>query len=373
MFKKYADSLEGPLPAFTDPAFRAVMRGLAAMEQNTTASDSMSQLWVHQTHCTVCYSTTGPFTLCNRCHGVAFCSEHAAAAEEHAGTADCDTTILSLCCLGMVSEFGGPLMIPSRTRVSDAVAFPTGWKSYFREKLDDFDLPAVVLAMGPPMAMLTEALSLPLTIVSGLREAGLASTERLVIHLLGAETETLVPARFYEIVNWLPACKELRIVFVGVSAAVETKPDQLLKPEEILGTISGERIPFYVGSRNGFYHDWHPPAAAREEALEKPTIVIAQHSGLHDPNFTASWQPTIGLLRQLDVPCILTSYNENESAMDLAELQKLGVNMTQEPCLNPFRGLRPYAELAGIEDLGEEGRITEPFYYGNQYSMAFRG
>lgn len=132
----------------------AVMAGrvnLGRLEEDAAREDA-TQLWIHQPHCAACFATEGPFKLCPRCTGVAFCPTCRDATHP---TADCDGAILEQCCYGMISDMGSPLAIASRS--PGAGPLPSGWKAYFDQKLWDFEVPAFLLAMGPPAAMVTDA------------------------------------------------------------------------------------------------------------------------------------------------------------------------------------------------------------------------
>ena len=84
---------------------------------------------------------------------------------------------------------GAPLSIPSRTPFPSTK--PDGWKAYFEAKMFDFEVDAGLLALGPPCAMLTEALSLPIVIAEHLpRKAS-------VVHIIGAAPADLVGAVSY--------------------------------------------------------------------------------------------------------------------------------------------------------------------------------
>jgi hypothetical protein len=181
------------------------------------------------------------------------------------------------------------------------------------------------------------------------------------VHVLGATTEYLGAQRYYEIANALPACRELRLVLIGPQC--REQPDEL-QPAANPGIPNA--VPFWLGMRRGTYH-------AVCQSLEQPTIVVAQHSGLHDPQFTAAWTPTIAVLRQLGIPCIFTSYNAYEASQDAATLCTLGARVVREPRLNEYRGLRPYSEVVAGADSELEGTILSKYYTANAFRTTFRG
>ena len=60
--------------------------------------------------------------------------------------------MLEIACFGMISDMGAPLTIASRSPAR--APLPGGWKAYFDMKIWDFEVPAYILSMGPPAAML---------------------------------------------------------------------------------------------------------------------------------------------------------------------------------------------------------------------------
>ncbi|KAH8057638.1 hypothetical protein JL722_6725 [Aureococcus anophagefferens] len=283
--------------------------------------DDALQSWLHQPRCAVCGDAASPLKRCQRCHGAAFCDRHRDAAHERAS---CDAAMLEIACFGMISDMGAPLTIASRSPAR--APLPGGWKAYFDMKIWDFEVPAYILSMGPPAAMLTEGLSLPLLLVG--------------LH------------RLREIFAWLPRVDELRVQFVGPDLARDRA--EARAPDERDG---GSVKPVFFSETRAYYHD------ARRR-LRTPTIVLAQHGGLHDPLFAAAWAPTLDLLLDEGAPCVFTGYNEAEGAADAAVLRERGAKFVADAHLNPFRGLRPYSEVAGC---------AAEFYHVNAYACCVEG
>ena len=82
---------------------------------------------------------------------------------------------------------GRAIIDPSRTPFPSTK--PDGWKAYFEAKMFDFEVDAGLLALGPPCAMLTEALSLPIVIAEHLPQ------QASVVHIIGAAPADLVGVR----------------------------------------------------------------------------------------------------------------------------------------------------------------------------------
>ena len=218
-----------------------------------------------------------------------------------------------------------------------------------------------MLAMAPPAAMLTEGLSLPLMVVRGVKEAYGANVPRtLHVHVLGAEAPELLGLRkFREIFAWLPETDELRVTCVGLNLKQDSALE--LQPAEDARAFT-EQKPFYYAAVAGAYHDVKASLGAA------PTICVAQHSGLHDATHTANWTPTLRALLDAEIPTVFSGYTRQEILKDADVLRSLGARLTAEPFRNPLRGLRPYAEVPGVSS-----ENPEPFYYANNYVLAFRG
>lgn len=237
--------------------------------------------------------------------------------------------------------------------------------------------------------MATDAMSLPLTIVNGLRLAygkeRLATMKRVEIHIIGAEIQEYVfgARKYHEILHWLPACQELVTYLIGPDPAIQTQPGALTRvynddPEQVCDGCRAAGVHQFIRFAHGLYHDvvaapgtlsYNSPE--HKLLLSSATLAIACNSGIHDEhgslgrpvNLSAMWEPTVRLLSQSDVPCVWTSYNAEESRQDVEKLAAWGARVLVEPQLNPFRGLRPFPEV------GEDNE----FYYTNNYMVMTRG
>lgn len=322
--------------------------------EDAEARDSAVQLWIHQPRCAVCFDTKGPFKLCTRCKGVAYCAQHKETAHDEK---DCDAAMLEQCCYGMISDMGSPLAIASKSPARTK-NLPDGWKGYFEQKLWDFEVPEFMLAMGPPAAMVTDALSLPLLVVRALRETDAAVPKRLVVHCVGASIAELFGAhRFREIFAWLPEVEELSVVLVGPALPARGAGESERQAPTGDGSAFDHR-PFSFSAVPGFYQDVRG-------SLGAPDVAVAQHSGVHDVKFTDDWLPAVDALIAANTLAVFSGYNAEEIDGDAAVLERRGANIVLEPHKNPFRGLRPFAEIPGAG--------TGPFYYANQYALAFKG
>jgi hypothetical protein len=301
----------------------------------------------------------------------------------------------------MSMQQGNLLIINCNTRAK-AVSIPTDWNDYFTRKIEDFDVAKQLAAMPPVMvcvftlcltelsvltfrcvlnfqAMLTDGLSIPLTILRGLLltygAAHLAGMNRLEVHLLGTETAEVngFASKAEEILHWLPACKELvlKLVFGNEALYKVISPTLLSKGATELALCTGcttSRAKVTLTPVAGFYHDLVQAGTISPSTAD---IVLASHSGMHDvqgspgkPAFlTVTWEPTVRLLAATDVPCIFTGYNAQETSGDRDMLLAWGAKVVVDQHVNPFRGLRPFP------DVGEDNR----FYYSNHSCIITRG
>jgi splicing suppressor protein 51 len=66
----------------------------------------------------------------------------------------------------------------------------------------------------------------------------------------------------------------------------------------------------FVSCHKATFHD-HKASAA---VYVKPTIAIACNSGVHCVEYTASWQESVKVMVQHNIPMVFTSYDAEEAA-----------------------------------------------------------
>jgi hypothetical protein len=356
-----------------------------------------------QRHCQVCFHT--PFmsattsradggdelVACKRCCMVSHCPSPACeSAFHHVHTAEaCERYLVGYTALFMSVEQGDVLVdVPHRDDEliskpkyqSSQDHFPLAWASYFAARLPKFQF-HFLSHLPPVTAMMTDGLSIPMTVLSGLIRAYswdvVMGMNKIQVHVIGAAGFEMLGAKKYEeIIHWLPNCKDLTIAFVG-PALNRLDPDSLEEAESYptCTFCDAKGVSIKYLNLPGTYHD---VITAGGINVSDGTIAIACHSGIHDhtgmagspesvglaPSLQQLWTPTLDLLiASSDLPVIFTSYNANEASEDVAILRGRGAHVIQEPIQNPFRGLLPFKEV--YED--------NKFYFSNNYWCLVRG
>jgi hypothetical protein len=80
---------------------------------------------------------------------------------------------------------------------------------------------------------------------------------------------------------------------------------------------------------------------------EQPSMILACHPGIVDPNYTSTRENTIRLIGDMNVPFVFTVYTTHkEVLLDTETINKEfgGLNFIAPPTPNPFRGLRPFLD-----------------------------
>jgi splicing suppressor protein 51 len=327
---------------------------------------AMHQMVGMQPRCRRCFATaadgTTKLVVCPRCNGVAVCEEcetkysperkvdmfHPASGNP-GGINECDGHLLALCCTGMVVEQGDPLMMVSDTNL-EARLQPRDWVHYFSSKGNDFkntELLDILLQIGlaPVFSFVTDALSLPLTAyhVLSLPELEISNPSRLVLHIIGATMYEILGCKmFVELIRLNPHLEYLRLVFVGPQLPNDPSFPSEGKPLTELtgGWNTRPGCDAKVLFRKAFYHD------ALKTLDEQPSMILACHPGIVDPNYTSTWENTIRLIGDMNVPFVFTGYTHKEVLLDTETINKEfgGLNFIVPPTPNPFRGLRPFLD-----------------------------
>ena len=170
----------------------------------------------------------------------------------------------------------------------------------------DFEVDAGLLALGPPCAMLTEALSLPIVIAEHLPQ------QASVVHIIGAAPADLVGVRrFREVFRWRSDLTRLAVCMVGplLRQVTEKQP-----PED-----GCERL-LVLEARGGPYAEVALPPADLVVLLDVDAAAVALRRG----------RPVVAL----------ASTKEDADAMHAA-LSDQTDRPVAPPRENPFRGLRP--------------------------------
>ncbi|XP_062071068.1 putative protein MSS51 homolog, mitochondrial isoform X3 [Lepus europaeus] len=210
-------------------------------------------------------------------------------------------------------------------------AMTTLWANVGRPRPD----PNVL--QGSLKRLLTDALSRPLTLGLGLRtlriDTGKAGGS--TVHVVGAshvETFLTRPGDYDELGYMFPGHTGLRVVMVGVDVAtgfLQSTSASTLEPGTI--QLSGHR---------GLYHDfWEEKVETGK--IAHPDLVVAFHPGFHaSADLMEAWLPTLLLLRDYEIPTLITVYSHQELEASLQILVNLDVHIIA--CgANPFTSLKP--------------------------------
>ncbi|KAJ8795040.1 hypothetical protein J1605_018627 [Eschrichtius robustus] len=185
--------------------------------------------------------------------------------------------------------------------------------------------------------MLTIALSQPLTLGFGLQALGInvGKVGGSTVHVVGAshaETFLTHSGDYDELGYMFPGHLGLHVIMVGVDVAAgfsQSASPSLLEPGTV--QLSGHR---------GLYHDfWEEQVESGQ--IAHPDLVVAFHPGFHaSPDLMEAWLPTLLLLRDYEIPTMITVYSQQELAASLQILVDLDTHITAYGA-NPFASLKP--------------------------------
>jgi hypothetical protein len=223
--------------------------------------------------------------------------------------------------------------------------------------------------------MLTDGISIGMTLLNELTTLYgaeyWATKTRLRVHLVGADVNELIglQSRVQEILHWLPHCKELELVMIFGNTGFydRYRVEEQVEHCSLCADCKRDGVKMTLRPKRDLYHDVYSLGSLMQEL---PDVVMACHPGLYDLGLPGkpmdspkTWEPTVRLLTQTDVPCIYTGYDDDETARDRAKLVEWGARIVTDKHLNPFRGLRPYPDIAA----------DNTFYYTNHSCIVTRG
>jgi splicing suppressor protein 51 len=112
------------------------------------------------------------------------------------------------------------------------------------------------------------------------------------------------------------------------------------------------------------YHDFQ----ADSTIFTAPDLIVAFNSGMAEEE-TESWQKTLKVILDINVPAMFTSYQKDEADNEYAILQSLNARtLTDKPVRNPFA-----VQLPEIEPGYWYGSKKEPFFHNSMYCVCFQG
>lgn len=250
---------------------------------------------------------------------------------------------------------------PEQALYTPMKSFPKNWEEYFQIRCNnEYNMRGHLPKEFFPAS--TFLLSQVNTILYGMylhdRDYFTNKTE-LTVHVLGPsssfEYEGGSPTCIWEeIMHCLPSVKTMKVIFIGPEGELNIPMSQIGACPDC---ISNGRV-----RMQGFYDMTYHDYRSGEDFIE-PDFVAAYNTGMYD-EYTESWKQSLGVLLDLDVPCIFTSYNKLEGEADLDVLREVGANtLSEETTINPF-----HVQIPMIDD-----NFVDKFFYCNMYYICFKG
>jgi hypothetical protein len=205
------------------------------------------------------------------------------------------------------------------------------------------------------VALLSELLTCPLTLIYALEKLKTSFKKNLVIHVVGAGAfECTFLQKWEVILHCLPQLSCVCIVFIGpeIEEGLETTCALCVNCQE-----KGRELRAHFQSGK-LYHQY-----ATSETFLMPDVIAAYNCGLHEYEGTSTdaWLPSIPFLVKFDqTPLILTSYTNDEAYKDVARILdccKDGLTVYLKCAKNPFASKHPY------RDWGSD--ISDVFFQNN--------
>ncbi|XP_036293675.1 putative protein MSS51 homolog, mitochondrial isoform X2 [Pipistrellus kuhlii] len=190
---------------------------------------------------------------------------------------------------------------------------------------------------GSLKRLLTDVLSRPLTVGFGLRALGVNVRKAggSAVHVVGAshvETFLTRPGEYDELGYMFPGHRGLHVIMVGVDVATGFSQSTPASP------VKAGRVQL-SGHRGLYHHFWEEQVETGRTA--RPDLVVAFHPGFHaSPDLMEAWLPTLLLLRDYEIPALITVYSHQELAASLQILVELDAHIIAYGA-NPFTSLKP--------------------------------
>ena len=209
--------------------------------------------------------------------------------------------------------------------------------------------------MSTEVALLSELLTCPLTLLYALEKLGTSFNKSSVIHVVGAAAFECTFLKKWEVIlHYLPQLTCLDMVFIGPESEQGFETTCVLcvdcqKKGRVLSTH------FQSGN---LYHQY-----ATSKTFLMPDIIVAYNCGLHEyvGTDTDTWLLSLPFLVKFNqTPLILTSYTSDEAYRDIERIldyRKDSLKVYLKCAKNPFASKRPY------RDWGNEN--CEVFFQNN--------
>jgi hypothetical protein len=369
---------------------------------------SSFSLWMYQPHCQTCFVQDN-LTVCEKCSCVARCNKPSCTEVFHTTHTEesCESHCIRLAAYVMAKQQSNYLKVASQSRntletssssVSSSPSpsstqvsrLPGSWGGYWTEKLSDYEVPEMLLRLPPVMAMLTDSMSYIFTAMHCLQQLSTHSSKTtttpsstLCIHFIGADVLDVFGAQagvFEEILHWFPAVTHLELVLIGPDMQADREGERRLINDGMCDSCSAQHCNIYLTCLKGLYHEAVEQGKLSTEF--SPTIAMLCNSGLHEhshgnnkSSLANMWAPTLSMLYDQKVPIAATSYTQEESRDDFAEMSSVLLATTSTgsssqvsaeglrgqlmipPSRNPFRGLLPMPDTLS----------DNKFFYNNNY------
>lgn len=250
-------------------------------------------------------------------------------------------------------------------------SLPGSWNGFF-ETRDPFLYQTSSQGMLPAefLPVATRELSQPLTCLYAMYShdrTHFLKAETLTVHIAGASPSyEMVPTCIWEeLMHCLPSVKTMRVDFVGPEACKGITP-----PVDEFGPTESECCPgcreqkrsrqiYFYGKT---YHEYRA-----SDTFSTPDLVIAFNTGMHEED-VESWKESLGVILDMDVPSMFTSYNRREAEEDFRVLKRMNARtLTDAPILNPFRCM-----MQEIDSDRSHGNVDQ-FFQINMYAIGFKG
>ncbi|KAH8696826.1 hypothetical protein GQ44DRAFT_123671 [Phaeosphaeriaceae sp. PMI808] len=359
---------------------RSLFQQLYALKSMTTSRDTIFIIQA-QAHCSTCHRSANQLTnraialkACDDCHLLHHCS-------------DCpDSHSKAVCVSYQIQNTFEQFRLQifedtSKTQVIECTNTPRttykplenceGWYNYFVDISDkafisgkitpDFSSLSELAANTSTaqqefeenrrlfLMLATDALTMPLTIISALEDLQLINTSTLKIHLLGATSrEFLALSCFEEILHLVPALKILDIAAIGPSSLLHEHGNERYASKVDLPCCKdckSQGRGRLLSSYQGLYHTFVDSAF-----YEAPSLIVAFNSGWVDGDDAESdWLKTIQLIVKSGIPALFTTYNPQEAHNEHVKMRSLGAEFIKEPAKNKWGGLVPMPEFLDKE------------------------
>uniref|UniRef100_A0AAY4EL65 MYND-type domain-containing protein n=1 Tax=Denticeps clupeoides TaxID=299321 RepID=A0AAY4EL65_9TELE len=183
----------------------------------------------------------------------------------------------------------------------------------------------------------SEFFSKPLTLGLGIKIFKLDPySHPLTIHLVGAANSETLGARttdMDELSHMFPGHQGLEVVMVGP----EVVEGPILRPPL---RAFGPRGRVYISGYKGLYHQFWEEVVEKEAAA-KPDLVVGFHPGFDATmSVDGGWLPTLLLLRDYNIPTLITAADDSECEQSMQILLELEMHIRSSGP-NPFRSLKP--------------------------------